>query len=135
MRRKARTISMKKKRGVTLIEILIVVGIILTLTVVIWVVVGPAVKKKSYETLVRNDLHQIYVAINVYRNQYDDDLPLGLEDLKKELPTTPESPKFTDKFWPGCGGGQPSYYYTRPYDLLIEERKYTPKWPWDSKIN
>lgn len=72
--------------GFTLVEIVVVMGIILVLCAVLWFALGPAVRAKGWEARIRSDLHQIAVAIDLYRQDYDDRLPLSLASLPKTTP-------------------------------------------------
>jgi prepilin-type N-terminal cleavage/methylation domain-containing protein len=63
------------RRGVTLVEVLVVVTIIGILAGVIWLAVAGSVKAAAKRTQLKSDLHQIILAANIYRADNDDGLP------------------------------------------------------------
>lgn len=57
-------------RGFTLVELLVVLGIIALLAGILWMVFAPAHEKARQNVCISN-LHQIGVALSLYRSDYD----------------------------------------------------------------
>lgn len=54
------------RRGITLVETMIVISIITILSVVLWLVLGPQAKRGGLETEIRGDLRQLSIALQLY---------------------------------------------------------------------
>ena len=67
------------RRGFTLLELIIVVLILSILTALIFPVYRSAIEK-SKETICKSQLHQIQVAIALYRTEHDGDGRFGRAD-------------------------------------------------------
>jgi prepilin-type N-terminal cleavage/methylation domain-containing protein len=78
------------KEGLTLVELLVVIGIIAVLAGIIWVVLAP-VKRKATLLICRNNFRQIYLAVKAYREDYEgiepDGRPLTREDVGLPTPS------------------------------------------------
>jgi len=59
-----------RRRGFTLVELLVVLGIIALLAGILWVVFAPA-REKARQSVCISNLHQIGVALSLYRSDYD----------------------------------------------------------------
>ena len=107
---------MNRKRGITFAEVLIVVAVILVLAAVVWLALGPAIRKKTFEARVRNDLAQIVVAINIYRGDYDDSLPRSFDALPKDVPRKIKGYDWNRHriYAPSLSYDQGRYFYTQP---------------------
>lgn len=68
------------KRAVSLLELLIVVGIIIMIFLILLPVIG-IFRKKAYETQCINNLHQIGIAMLMYRLDYKETFPPRLRML------------------------------------------------------
>jgi len=70
--------------GLTLIELLLVIGIIAVLAGICWMAYG-AIKEKALLVICRNNFRQIYLAVQKYRDDYDgidpDGRPLGWAEV------------------------------------------------------
>ena len=78
-----------QKKGLTLIELLIVIGIIAVLAGILWVVLAPARARGSLIQCV-NNFRQLYLALENYRQDWDGmdiDVASNFDDLA--LPLTP----------------------------------------------
>jgi prepilin-type N-terminal cleavage/methylation domain-containing protein len=58
------------KEGLTLVELLVVIGIIAVLAGILWVVFS-SVREKARQAGCKNNLHQIWLALQQYRHDYD----------------------------------------------------------------
>ncbi len=76
----------KETKGITLIEVMIVAAIVVVLLGVLWLAVGPSVKRKALETRVFSDLRQIAAAYNIYVSENDGKYPYSMASLPKTLP-------------------------------------------------
>jgi prepilin-type N-terminal cleavage/methylation domain-containing protein len=77
------------KRGLTLIEIIIVVAIVGLLTVILSAVIAPRVMNSSRDTAVFNMLRQCSISLNIYRADHDSAYPGSWFELgftRKNLP-------------------------------------------------
>ncbi len=83
---KTRASLPNQRMGVTLIEVMIVSAIAIVLLGVLWLAVGPSVKRKALEAKVTSDLHQIALAYNMYVTEWDGKFPRGMHSLPKSLP-------------------------------------------------
>lgn len=120
------------RRAFSLVELLIVIGIILTLTAVIWLAVGPAAKKRGYESQVRNDLRQLSIALASYRLDNDDRWAPRIDAIAAYVPGVATSPSFTKEVLPECGAGRAYYRYQRSRDHIDLEKTYVAEYPFDS---
>jgi len=59
-----------RRQGFTLVELLVVLGIIALLAGILWVVFAPA-REKARQSVCISNLHQIGVALSLYRSDYD----------------------------------------------------------------
>jgi len=64
------------KRGITLLEVLVAVAIVATLTAILWAVLAPSSLSRSRHASVTAGLRQCVVAFNIYRSNNDDKYPL-----------------------------------------------------------
>ncbi|MCH8275048.1 MAG: type II secretion system protein [Armatimonadetes bacterium] len=78
-----------KRRGFTLIELLVVISIIGVLVALLFPIMATA-KKKAKETVCSNNLLQIGVALNLYRDDYDMKMPERLSHLVPAYITNPD---------------------------------------------
>lgn len=70
-------------RGLTLIELLLVIGIIAVLAGIIWVILAPA-REKAREIHCISNMRQIHLALEAYRQDYDGvdvEIAQGFADL------------------------------------------------------
>lgn len=78
------------KRGLTLVELLVVISIIAVLAGILWVVLIP-IKRKATLVICRNNFRQIYLAVKAYREDYEgiepDGRPLTHEDVGLPTPS------------------------------------------------
>jgi len=65
------------KEGLTLVELLLVIGIIALLIGIAWLVIAP-IKRKALLLVCQNNLRQIHLAIHLYRQDYQIDAPSQL---------------------------------------------------------
>lgn len=123
---------MKRQRGITLIEIIIVITIILLLSAVAWMILGPKSKASAVESSARSDLKQCVAAIHIYMADNDGNLPLWPKSLPKGTPIRVQNFAML--------AGNPDYFsptgygdivLTRHYFAVLAERLYTPRYPWD----
>ena len=77
---KKRTRSSIHGAGFTLVELLVVIGIIATLIALLFPVLSGA-RKRSQETVCTSNLHQISVAIKLYMSDYDEKRPLRFQSV------------------------------------------------------
>lgn len=66
-----------KRRGFTLVELLIVIGIIALLASLLFPVIQQT-KDRAYITQDAVQMRQVYVAVNLYEQSYDDESPTSL---------------------------------------------------------
>jgi len=71
-----------RKHGFTLVELLVVLGIIALLAGILWVVFAPA-REKARQSVCISNLHQIGVALSLYRSDYDG------QEAMQGVPMTP----------------------------------------------
>jgi prepilin-type N-terminal cleavage/methylation domain-containing protein len=64
-----RTASMRARNGFTLVELLVVIGIIVILAAILYPVFG-SVREKARQAACRANLHQIAIAMKQYRDQW-----------------------------------------------------------------
>jgi prepilin-type N-terminal cleavage/methylation domain-containing protein len=76
----------RKQLGVTLIEVMIVTGIIAVLLILTTILVSPLLRRGVSESRVRADLHQIAFAIQTYIPDYDGVMPPNLKALGGNVP-------------------------------------------------
>jgi prepilin-type N-terminal cleavage/methylation domain-containing protein/prepilin-type processing-associated H-X9-DG protein len=76
---------MKKQFAFTLVELLVVIGIIALLAAILFPVFASA-RRKSYQTVCSSNLRQLGQAVLLYAHDYDDHYPLG-GDTTDLLPT------------------------------------------------
>jgi len=81
-------------QGFTLIELLVVIAIIGILASVIWVSLNTA-HSKSRDARVKSDIRNLMTAVELYKNDHDDQTPGSLQDLVddgfiKKLPDYPK---------------------------------------------
>ena len=94
-----------------MVEVLAVIGILLTVAAIVWLLVMPGIRLRSFEGVVRADLRQIVVAINLYLQDNDDAYPPGLAYLPKDVPRkfSGTRMKSNHDWWMGSG----PYTYNR----------------------
>lgn len=68
---------MKQQRGFALVELIVAIGIIAVLAALLFPILGQA-KNRSFLTRDISQMRQIYVALDLYDNDYDDQLPDSL---------------------------------------------------------
>jgi prepilin-type N-terminal cleavage/methylation domain-containing protein len=93
---------MKKNRGFTFLEILIVIAIIGILSTIVYVAIGK-IKDKTYHSRADVELKTFAYALKMYASEHsgaypadvDRDLPAGLENYLNVAPNWPDAP------WPG----------------------------------
>lgn len=108
---------MKEKNAYTLVELAVVISIVIVLSALIYPTLAEA-KKRAYRTACISNLHQLHIAITLYRadqglesvlgNQMDMGLPSDLSPIlaKNPLecrgidPRTCEGPAFYEHLWP-----------------------------------
>lgn len=122
---------MNKVRGITLVEVLIAVAIVATLVVVLWFVLGPASKGKAIEARIRSELTQIHLAMNLYREDYDGQLPTNFESLTRHVGKDLSKPEGIKELFPECGVGTASYSFLRNRGYLMGEKSYQPIHPFE----
>jgi hypothetical protein len=71
----------RRKCGVTLLKILIVIGIITIVVGICIAAVGPRARREAKQAQVKVDLKQVSISMNIYRADHDDGLPRGWVDL------------------------------------------------------
>ena len=107
---------MKEQRGISLVEIIVVIAILMVLMGVLWLVVGPKAKERAIQTRITSDLRQIVVAINIYMADNEGRYPRGFSDLPSTTPQKYEN-------WPLHGyasRGTGHYFFT--YSPRTRER-------------
>ncbi len=77
-----------QKKGLTLIELLIVIGIIAVLAGILWVALSP-VREKGRQAHCMNNLRQIWIALQAYREDYNGVDPDGTRKEYWELGLPP----------------------------------------------
>jgi len=125
----------KSKRGITLVEVLVVTAIVASLAAVLWMVLAPAAKKRALQARVTSDLRQIADAINQYMGDDDDRYPLELWDLKTTDPGINLKPPTTRAEFPECDSGPGWYYFTQPERVVQGEKTYDAVFPFDPQSN
>ncbi|HWA84439.1 MAG TPA: type II secretion system protein [Fimbriimonadaceae bacterium] len=109
-----------RQRGLTLVETIVVTGIIAFLVAVTWLLIAPALKAKGIETHIRADLRQFVAAITMYRSDNDDRLPPRKTVLISGTPMAyanwPEGSVYA-----GYASSSGDYYYTQPYRMQVFE--------------
>jgi len=93
----------KAVAGVTLIET-ITITIIVVLTAVIWLAVGPSVKRKGLEARVFSDLRQVAFGYNQYVADNDNKYPLSESSLPSWVPRGPTGNSYFDGLAPHYAG-------------------------------
>ena len=109
---------MRKRLAVTLVEVLIVIGIILVIAAIVFPVFS-AGREKSMEIRSISNMQQIYVALEIYRSEYNG-IPVGkMEDMG--LPPWPTEqylgPTVAALYPPKRRRGLIYYYYPAPDDI------------------
>lgn len=79
---------MKKNRGLTLVEILVVIMIIMVIVAISWVVIAPAVRKSTFEVRIKSDLKQLHKGLLIYMADNNDKYPYMMTSLPDSLPKT-----------------------------------------------
>lgn len=84
---------MKKNAGISLVEIIVVMAILMLLSATIWLVVGPSMHKKSYERTCASNMKQIATAVKLYATDNDDQIPVRWNDsrLASYIKTDPQN--------------------------------------------
>jgi prepilin-type N-terminal cleavage/methylation domain-containing protein len=72
---------MKRRRGFTFIEILVVISIIGMLAALLGFVVGPVMKERSTKAVCVSNMHQVISAVHLYMSDYDGELPQDALDF------------------------------------------------------
>lgn len=108
------------RRGITLVQTLVVITIIVVVTAILGLTIGPRAKVKAKEVRVKSDLRQFASAINLYRSDFDDRLPVSRDNLyawgKGNLPKWELDESFvqpTDMPW----AGYVNYFFTMPWEF------------------
>lgn len=114
-----------KRRGITLVEVLVVIAIIGILAATLTVLLGPATRRKGLETRVRSDLRQLSSAINIYMGDHDGGYPQDIDkDFSPRLNMrVPELDTETPSPYGGWMG-EARYYYVYPWPVQCSEKKY-----------
>jgi len=76
--------KVKTKRGLTLLELLVVIGIIVLLALVVSIVATP-IKRRATLIVCRNNFRQIHMAVQAYREDYEGIEPNGQPLSREEL--------------------------------------------------
>jgi hypothetical protein len=124
-----------KRKGITLVEVLVVTAIVVSLVAVGWMLLAQAAKRRALEVGVRNDLRQFVVALTMYKSDYDGVYPLGADALHRHVPNVPLEPTNIREPLPGCGAGSVEYHFTRNISILTLEKKYHAEYPFDERVN
>ena len=74
------------KRGITLVEILVVTLIIAILSAILWMVLAPKAKESAFEVQIKNDLKQLVGGLHVYMADNDDKYAPMMTSLPDTLP-------------------------------------------------
>jgi len=77
------------KEGLTLVELLVVIGIIAVLAGILWIALSP-VREKERQIFCMNNLKQIWIALQAYREDYNGIDPDGKPREYWELGLPPE---------------------------------------------
>jgi prepilin-type N-terminal cleavage/methylation domain-containing protein len=87
---------MHNQKGITLVECLTVIVIIVILAATAWIVLGPQLKRNAMETRVKSDLRQIAAAIAAYQADHNGYLPLSMKSLPDTVPKVfPDWPQYS----------------------------------------
>lgn len=124
-----------KRRGMSLVEVIMVAAIVMSLAAIAWLLIAPAAKRRGVQATLTSDLHQIAMSIRMYMADTDDAWPATLECVKAVYPSTPIKPPVAKDQFPECGGGRATYDYTRNYGYMQGERAYDAEFPFDVNRN
>jgi type II secretory pathway pseudopilin PulG len=118
----------------SLVEVMVVAGIVTVLVSALGLVVFPAAKGKGVETRIRSDLRQLVTAINIYRSDNDDKLPPRLSALPEDTPRRlPNWPKLSEYSQGMSDNGE--YYYCLPFRVQVfNDRFASTKWDAESDV-
>ena len=108
---------MRFRRGLTLVEVLVVIGIITLLAGLSLLAFGPGLRLSRTEPTCANNLRQLAVALNLYMAENDGGVPrLGFVDFEASrgnryvrCPLSPKNEKYSDalrRFWAHAPGRQ-----------------------------
>ena len=134
------------KTGITLVETLIVLGIVATLMGVLWLIVGPRVLVSSRKAAISAGLKQASTGLAIYRADYDDAYPADWQDFGFAKSNTPENiskgsyaivpgPPEYPKSWMtenGMGVTELTYLYNSGVQRLLS--RYKPVYPFDEHL-
>lgn len=111
-----------RTRGVTLVEVIVVITILMTLAALLFLAIAPGAKRAAIETRIRSDLKQITSAIAIYRADYDDGFPPNLDVLPTGTPLVYPNWPVQSELCPGCqiGVASYSYWYSHRQQRLAE---------------
>jgi type II secretory pathway pseudopilin PulG len=79
-----------KQRGITFAEVLIVMGIIATLSGILWMVLAPKVMQSARTAAITGGLKQAAAALAIYRGDNNDAFPDDWRDMGFEKPNLPK---------------------------------------------
>jgi len=131
--RLTRPLQNSRSTGMTLVEVMVVCGIVAVLVGACGLAAMPVIKGKGLEVRIRSDLRQIVTAINVYRSDNDDRLPPRMSALPAGTPTgLPNWPKSSEFSQGKADNGE--YYYCLPYRVQVFNERYAST-KWDPQMD
>jgi type II secretory pathway pseudopilin PulG len=122
-------------RAITLVEILVVIAIILIVSAIAWMALGPAAKVKSMEARVTSDLKQISTAFNIYMGEYDDNPPLGFQSIPhapSKLAGWKTGKSINKANKPSAAQCTDDYTLTYNYPMMLIEQKHPVKYRFEA---
>jgi len=72
---------MRRSKGITLVETIVVILIILIVATTLWMTLGPEAKRRGLESRVTVELRQVAAAVRLYMADYDGSYPNFLHNL------------------------------------------------------
>jgi prepilin-type N-terminal cleavage/methylation domain-containing protein len=75
-------------RGITLVEILMVIAIISVVSAILWALLAPSMRKSSHRAAVKVGLKQATAAFAIYRADHDDKFPIDWKGMGFSRPNT-----------------------------------------------
>lgn len=114
----------RRDTGLTLPQILIVVTIVVILSALGLAAFGPQIRRQAHEGQIRRDLQAWVVALNIYKNDYDNLLPHGSMTLPRAGIVPARAPKSLVVPSPvGPVSGPPYLMTTSQRQINNEERQ------------
>ena len=134
------------RRGITLVETLIVLGIIATLVGILWLAIGPRALVSSRKAAISAGLKQATAGLAMYRGDNNDAFPGHWDDFGFSQPNTPKdiaegadpiipAPIQYPKSWMtenGWGPTEITYLMNSGPQFLVS--RYTPRYPFDEQL-